>query len=134
MPKFPSEEWTKEYVEKLNSNANYEEAGKNWEGSLTFIVQRDESFDRDAYLYLDLYHGKCRDAKFSFIETEVPAAEYKYIGPYKNWQKLINKEIDPIQGLLTGKFKLHGSLMKIMRFTKAAKEMVNTTSLVQTEF
>ena len=46
----------------------------------------------------------------------------------------MNKEIDPIQGLLTGKFKLQGSMMKVMRFTKAAKEMVNTTALVQTEF
>jgi hypothetical protein len=30
LAKFPSEEWTKEYMEKLNSNANYADAGKNW--------------------------------------------------------------------------------------------------------
>jgi len=134
LPKFPSEEWTKEYMEKINSNVNYEDAGKNWEGAMTFVVQKDESFDREAYIYLDLYHGKCRDAKFSLVESELPHAEYKYSGPYGNWRKLVNKEIDPIQGLLTGKFKLQGSMMKIMRFTKAAKEMVSTASLVQTEF
>jgi len=134
LPKFPSDEWTREYKDKLNSNASYEEAGKNWEGALTFVVQKDGSFERDAYIYLDLYHGKCRDAKFSETGTDLPPSEYKYSGPYGNWRKLINKEIDPIQGLLTGKFKLQGSMMKIMRFTKAAKEMVSTASLVQTEF
>ena len=134
LAKFPSEEWTKEYMEKLNSNANYADAGQDWEGAMTFVVQEDESFDREAYIYLDLHHGKCRDAKFSFVESELPKAEYRYIGPYGNWRKLVNKEVDPIQGILTGKFKLEGSMMKIMRFTKAAKEMVSTAALVQTEF
>lgn len=134
LAKFPSEDWMKEYMAKLNANANYEDAGKNWEGPITFVVQKDESFDKEAFVYLDLYHGKCREAKFSFVESDLPKPEYKYIGPYGNWRKLINGEIDPIQGLLTGKFKLQGSMMKIMRFTKAAKEMVSTASQVQSEF
>ncbi len=134
MAKFPSEEWVKAYMDKLNSNAVYEDSAKNWEGAMTFIVQKDAAFDKDAYIYLDLYHGKCRDGKFSFTEADLPAPAYRYIGPYSNWRRLMNKEIDPIQGLLTGKFKLQGDMMKVMRFTKAAKEMVNTTSQVQTEF
>jgi len=134
MAKFPSEEWAREYMEKLNSNASYEDSAKNWEGAFIFAIQKDASFDRDAYLYLDLYHGKCRDAKFSLSESDLPSAEYRYSGPFGNWRKLLNKEIDPIQGLLTGKFKLHGSMMKVMRYTKAAKELVNTTAMVQTEF
>jgi len=134
MPKFATEEWAREYVSKLNSNASYEDAGKNWEGDIVFVIQKDEAFDKDAYLYLDLYHGKCRNSKFSFEDSELPDPEYKYIGPYTNWKRLINKEIDPIQGLLTGKFKLQGSMMKIMRFTKAAKEMVNTAASVDTQF
>ena len=134
MAKFPSDEWTKEYAEKLNANKSYEDAGKNWVGAITFVVQRDSTFDKEAFIYLDLYHGMCRDGKFSLVESDLPTPEYKYAGPYGNWRKLINKEIDQIQGLLTGKFKLQGSMMKIMRFTKAAKEMVNTTASVQTEF
>ena len=134
MAKFPSQEWTAEYAEKLNAIMSYEEAGMIWEGAITFVVQRDGDFSGDAFIYLDLYHGKCRSAKFSLAESDLPTPEYKYAGPYGNWRKLINKEIDPIQGLLTGKFKLQGSMMKIMRFTKAAKEMVSTASSVQTEF
>jgi len=134
MAKFPSEEWVHAFSEKLNSNTNYEDAARKWEGAMTFVVRKDDAFDRDAYIYLDLFHGKCRAAKFSYSLEELPPSDYKYSGPYTNWKRLINKEIDPIQGILTGKFKLEGSMMTIMRFTRAAKEMVATTSLVQTEF
>jgi len=134
MAKFPSAEWVVEYAAKLNSNSNYEDAARKWEGSMTFVVRKDDAFERDAYIYLDLYHGKCRESKFSFSPGDLPASQYTYSGPYSNWRRLINKEIDPIQGLLTGKFKLEGSMMTIMRFTRAAKEMVATTSMVQTEF
>jgi len=134
MAKFPSEEWLTEYVAKLNSNPNYEDAARKWEGSMIFVVRKDDAFDKEAYLYLDLYHGKCRAARFSLSAAELPASDYKYSGPFTNWKRLINKEIDPIQGILTGKFKLEGSMMTIMRFTRAAKEMVGTASAVKTEF
>ncbi len=133
MPKFPSHEWAEEYVEKLNSNTSYQEAGKNWEGDITFVIRKDEAMDSDAFLYLDLFHGQCRKFTFTNSEEELPKPEYKYIGKYTNWMKLINEEIDPIQGILTGKFKLEGSMMKIMKFTRAAKVMVNTASSVDTE-
>ena len=133
MPKFPTEEWAAEYVEKLNSNPAYKDAGKNWEGAITFVIKSDEGFNQDAYLYLDLHHGECRGYKFSMDNQVIPESEFKYLGKYSNWMRLINKEIDPIQGILTGKFKLEGSMMKIMKFTKAAKEMVSTASTVSLE-
>ena len=134
MAKFPSAEWAEEYSRKLNDNPNYQDAGKKWEGAITFVIEKDDTLEQTMYLYLDLYHGQCRKHEFSNSLNDLPTAEFKYKGPYKNWMKLIKKEIDPIQGILTGKFKLEGSMMKIMRFTKAAKEMVSTASQVDTEF
>lgn len=134
MARFPSLEWAEEYSKKLNSNENYQDAGKNWEGAITFVIEKDDTFEQTMYLYLDLYHGQCRKYEFSNNLNDLPTSEFKYKGPYKNWRRLINKEIDPIQGILTGKFKLEGSMMKIMRYTKAAKEMVSTASQVETEF
>ena len=133
MPKFPSQEWASEYVEKLNANPAYQDAGKNWEGDITFVIRSDEGLTQDAFLYLDLLHGQCKGFKFSMSQQDIHDSEFKYIGKYSNWVRLINKEIDPIQGILTGKFKLEGSMMKIMKFTKAAKEMVSTASSVETE-
>ncbi|WP_010916653.1 SCP2 sterol-binding domain-containing protein [Thermoplasma volcanium] len=134
MAKFPSDEWVSEYCNRLNNNPDYADAGKTWEGDILFVVQPDENYSKTEYIYIDLYHGKCRSAKYVHEGEEVPKAEFRYVGKYGNWIRLLNKEIDPIQGILTGKFKLEGSMMKIMRYTKAAKEMVNTAAQVKTEF
>lgn len=133
MAQFPSDEWVKEYMEKLNASKSYEDAGKTWEGDILFVVQKDENHPTDEYIYLDLFHGKCRSAKYINTADNLPKTEFKYIGKYSNWVKLLKKEIDPIHGIITGKFKLDGSPMKIMRYTKAAKEMVNTASLVESD-
>jgi putative sterol carrier protein len=134
MAKFPSDEWVAEYSDKLNSNPDYADAGKNWEGDILFVIKPENEGGAEEHIYLDLFHGKCRSARYIHPGEEVPNAQFKYIGNFLNWKRLINKEIDPIQGILTGKFKLEGSMMKIMRYTKAAKEMVNTASMVKTEF
>ena len=46
---------------------------------------------------------------------ETKQTAFIYEGPYGNWKKLINKELDPIQSLLTGKFKLKGDMLKVLR-------------------
>jgi putative sterol carrier protein len=133
MPKFPSQEWIEVFMEKLNANEEYEEAAKDWEGDFLFVVRPEGNLKEEARFYVDLWHGKCREVRMVPPGEEVKTA-FTYEGPYGNWIKLINKEIDPIRGILTGKFKLKGSMMKVMRYTKAAKLLVETASQVPTEF
>lgn len=133
MARFPSEEWIKLFKEAVNLNAAYEDAAKNWEGDFLFIVKPGAGLKEEAVFYVDLWHGKCRDA--SLLRTgETRQTAFVYEGPYGNWAKLIRKEIDPIQGLLTGKFKLKGDMLKVLRAVRAAKELVDTASKVPTEF
>ncbi len=134
MAKFPSEEWMNEFVNILKSSETYREAAKDWEGDITFIVTPESSGERSYAMWFDLYHGECRDAKFFDDVSKVPKSAFSYSGPLKNWISLIEGKIDPIRGLMTGKFKLGGPMMKIMRYTKAAKELVNTAAKVKTEF
>lgn len=131
--KFPSEEWIKAYKEELNKNEAYAEAAKDWEGDFLFIVTPDEGLDKEMVFYVDLWHGKCRDA-YLVPSREAKTAEFVYEGPYSNWKKLIMGQLDPIQALLMRKFKLKGNMAKIMRYTKAASELVKTASKVPTEF
>ncbi|HDJ26348.1 MAG TPA: sterol carrier protein [Candidatus Bathyarchaeota archaeon] len=130
---FPSEEWIKRFKEELNKNKEYEEAAKDWEGDFLFIITPDEGLDKEYVFYVDLWHGKCRDA-YMVPSRDAKKADFVFEGPYSNWKKLIRGEIDPITGIMTRKFKLRGSLMRIMRYTKAASELVKTASRVPTEF
>ncbi|MHB1493545.1 MAG: SCP2 sterol-binding domain-containing protein [Thermoplasmataceae archaeon] len=134
MYKFPSEEWAKAYFEKLNANSDYKDSARDWEGDITLVINEDQGLEVNAYLYLDLYHGTCRKYIFTTDPDQIPKSEFTYSGKFGNWRKLINGEVDPIKGILTGKFKLKGSMSKIMRYTKAAKLMVNTASQVPSVF
>jgi len=131
--KFPSGEWIKAFKEELNKNETYAEAAKDWEGDFLFIVTPDEGLEKEMVFYVDLWHGKCRDA-YMVPDRETKTAEFIYEGPYSNWKKLIMGQLDPIQSLLMRKFKLKGNMAKIMRYTKAASELVKTASKVPTEF
>lgn len=133
MAKFPSEEWIQVFRDELNKNAAYDDAAKTWEGDFIFLIEPEGPVTSTQAFYLDLFHGKCREAKMMSSPTEKTAA-YVYSGTYGNWKKLINKEIDPIKGLMGGSFKLKGNMMKVMRYTRAAKELVNTATMVPTEF
>ena len=131
--KFPSEEWIKAFKEELNKNEAYAEAAKDWEGDFLFIVTPDEGLDREYVFYVDLWHGKCREACM-VPSRDAKKAEFVYEGKYSNWKKLISGELDPIQAVMTRKFKLSGNLVKVMRYTKAASELVKTASRIPTEF
>jgi len=133
MARFPSEEWANLFMEQLNANKNYEEAANTWEGDFLFVVQADAELKDPSTMYMDLWHGKCRSVALVKPGEDKKAA-FVYSGPYGNWKKLINKQIDPIQGLLTGKFKLKGDMAKVLRAVRAAKELVETASKVPTEF
>jgi len=133
MPLFGTEEWLKAYMEKLNSNDAYAEAASWWEGDFVFIIRKDGPLDHDMYMWIDLWHGKARGGKILKSPDEVDAA-YIYEGPYSNFVKLVEGKLDPIQGLMTGKFKLKGDMAKVMRAVKAAQELVRTITLTETEF
>jgi putative sterol carrier protein len=130
---FPSDEWMKELSHQLNASESYERAAKDWEGDFIFIVEPDENYDDTNYLFLSLYHGKSPDA--ALLESEDQReAEFIIRAPFSNWRKVIEGKLDPIQGMMTRQLKLEGNMMKIMRYPKAAKEIVSCCALVPTDF
>jgi len=133
LAKFPSEEWIQLFKEKVNSNPKYAEAAKSWEGDFQFIVTPDEELDREMIFYIDLWHGKCRDAALLGSREERRTA-FVWKGTYCNWKRLIEEQRDPIRDLLTRRFELEGDMIRIMRAVRAAQELVKTAASVPTEF
>ncbi|MHA2298357.1 MAG: SCP2 sterol-binding domain-containing protein [Candidatus Hodarchaeales archaeon] len=135
MAKFLTDEWIKEYKEVVNASKTYEEAAATWEGDFYFTVTDVGENKETVKLYMDLWHGKARDA-FLVTEDKKPPKdpEFEYSGPYDNWLLLLDGKIDPIKGLMTRKFKLKGNYAKVLKATKAAKELVACSRDVQTEY
>ena len=131
--KFPSDEWIKELSNQLNASEAYEKSAKDWEGDFIFVCEPDDAYDGTAYLFLGLYHGKSPDAAMVASEDE-REAEFVLRAPFSNWRKVIEGELDAIQGMMTRKLRVQGNLMKIMRYPTAAKDLVSCCALVPTDF
>ena len=143
-----SQEWVDKYVDAINNNADYKAAASWWDGDFVFVVEKSGNLDHDIKLFLGLYKGDCtggkilgEDEKYEILKPGSPpkplsdgppvAVEFVFSGIYDNWVKVLKKELDPIQGLMAGKFKLVGNMAKVMRATKAAQELVNSTTVIE---
>jgi putative sterol carrier protein len=128
---FPTDAWIKEAKEKINASEAYQKAANVWEGDLVFIVTAVPDERQVAYLYMDLWHGECRDA----YETDKNKnSEFTITAPVAVWRDVLEGKLDPIRGIMSRKLKMSGSMAKIMKSPKAASELVNACSNIDTEW
>lgn len=135
MARFPSEEWIAAFVEQVNASAGYRDAGATWEGDIAFVFEAepDKGVPDAVVAWLDLWHGECRGWRLMDL-PEAESAAYTIRAPYSRWKDVLNGDLDPIKGLMQGKLKLQGDLPTIVRYVRAANELVQCTTLVPTEF
>ncbi|MDY7081109.1 MAG: SCP2 sterol-binding domain-containing protein [Halobacteria archaeon] len=150
---FPSEEWIAKYREKVNEDEEYAEASEGWgvdfNGDFLFTVtdmpideldedklpeelkeQLDKYVDGDTgYSLIGLEDGDCTRAE---LITDPDNYDYGFElkGPYENWKGLIRGEIDPIQGIMSGKFELNGDMQKVMQYNEGAQRLASVSSQV----
>ena len=135
MPEFPSEEWMKEYIERINASDSYRQAAAQWEGDVCFVFEAepDKGVAEDVYGILELWHGECRGGRL-VSQEEGEQAPFVIRAPYSRWKEVIKRELDPVKGMMQGKLKLKGDLPTIVRYVKASNELVNLATTVPTEF
>lgn len=126
---FPSTEWAEAFRTALNQNSAYQEAARAWEGDILFLVRSTDPNAPTPGVHLGLAHGQCTSATYHADARNV-ASEFVYEGTPENWARLLRKEVDPVKAILDGTFKIRGNLAKAMRFTRAAKELVETAASV----
>ncbi len=129
---FATDEWIKALQVELNNSEKYAKAAAAWEGDFYFIVDKG-SADGDVYLYLDLWHGKANDA-FAVSDSSKKSPAFELRAPVKTWKGVLSKKIDPIRGIMTRQLKLKGNMMKVMKAPKAAIQLVECASALDTEW
>jgi putative sterol carrier protein len=130
---FPSDEWIKALAEEVNQSESYRKSAQKWEGDFYFVAEPGPGVPEAVVLYIDLWHGEARDA-YAVADESVMSPEFVIRAPVATWRRVIEKKLDPIQGMITGQLKLKGTMSKIMRFPRAASELVGCATKVPTEF
>ena len=127
---FPNNEWVAAFKEKLNTDEDYARIAKKWEGDFLFQIEPDDQFPDRKLIYLDLWHGTCRDA---FIVDESNLGDinpsFKLTASYSNFLDVVQGKLDPMQAMITRKLSVSGSMATIMRnvpvvldFVRCARE------------
>jgi len=130
---FGSQEWVDALKKALETSQTYKEAAKNWEGDIYIIVEPDALYKHRHILYLDLWHGECREAHVITDENE-KSPKYRIFGPFTNMKQILDKKVDPVQSMMTGKLKVKGDMAQIMKMPRAAVELVNCMTAFETVF
>jgi putative sterol carrier protein len=132
MAKFPTPEWTAALMEKLNSDKQYAQIARNWEGDLVFDIEPSGPVAKKVVIYLDLWHGSCRHATYDKDITGMKPA-FLLKAPYENFVKVLKGELHPMQAMLTRKLQVHGNMTVMMRnvptvldFVRCAREVTDS--------
>lgn len=123
MAKFPTQEWLQALMEKLNNDERYAQIARNWEGDMVFVIEPGGIVDQEIRWYLDLWHGKCRDA-YTMEVASNPKPTFTLRGPYENYLRLLRGDIDPLQALWTRKIGVQGNMAVLMRSVPTVLDFV----------
>lgn len=135
MPRFPSDPWFRELVERINGSEDYRAAAAAWEGDIAFGIEAepDKNVPADVWGYLDLWHGECRGGGI-IDEARGGSARYVIRAPYSRWKDVLKGDLDPIRAMMQGRLKVQGDLATIVRYVNAASALVHLAGTVETEF
>jgi len=132
MATFTQADWVSALMEKLNSDEKYAQIARNWEGDILFQVEADEMLKEQVSYYLDLWHGKCRQA-YTVNSSREQKPTFILKAPYTNFARILKGELDPMQALLTRKLNVQGNMAILMRnvptvldFVRCAREITDS--------
>ncbi|NUR04145.1 MAG: hypothetical protein HOY79_48860 [Streptomyces sp.] len=136
MPVFPSEEWLSEYVDRINTSEEFAEAARDFEADLSYVFEAEpgSGLDRDVWARAEVGGGKCLWAKYDVSAEEGRTSQFVIQAPYSRWKEVIEGKLDPMEAMLDGDLAVTGHLPTLLRYVRAADELVNLAARVSSSF
>jgi putative sterol carrier protein len=128
-------DWAVACGDQINANEEYRKAAQAWRWPMVLTMTADAKLGvPERSVFLDLFEGVCREAR-SARPDDVTAASYVIGADPRTWKQVLERDLEPIFGLMRGKLKLvKGSLVSLLPYVSAAKEMVVAASYVDTRY
>lgn len=99
------------------------------------LDQLDESVteDRSVYAWLDVYDGGCREVAVLDERSERDRG-FVIVGSYEQWKRLVDGEGEVISMIMSGELELEGDMQKLLEYTEAATDLVDTAVDLDSKF
>lgn len=136
MPVFPSSEWLDEYVARINASAEFEEAARTFEADISYVfeAQPELGHERDVWARAGVGGGKCLWWRYDVTPEEGSESQFVLRAPYSLWKQIILGQVDPMEAMLDGDLAVTGHLPTLLRYVRAANELVTIAATVSSSF
>ena len=127
-----SDQWMEILCKKLNSDPQYAQVARNWEGDMAIAIEPTGDLKETLFIYLDLWHGACRAAKLVPSLEGLPAA-FTLTATYDDITKILTGKLDPLQAMMIRKLRVQGSMAYMMRNVPTVLDFVRVAREVTSE-
>jgi hypothetical protein len=133
---FPSAQWLADYVTQINASAGFADAAKTFEADIAYVFEAepDLGVPEDIWCRAEFGGGRCRTADYDIDPAEGRRAAFVIRAPYSRWKDVIQGRIDPMEGMLDGDLMVTGHLPTLLRYVRAADELVTLAAKVSSSF
>ncbi|MGM0652976.1 MAG: SCP2 sterol-binding domain-containing protein [Bacillota bacterium] len=129
-PRYLSPEW-KEQVEALLRSELTPEKMNHITSSMSNIYLNCPD-GKNHFMFFGFKDGELD--RFMVEEGEAPEAEFKITGDYETFAKISRAEMNAQVGLMSGKLKLKGNMVKALKLASIADRLNKVIARVEAEF
>ncbi len=128
---FASKEYLKEVMERSNADEKYLELAKGENASYTFMIQAEPGKDVEKDIVLGY---TVEDGVMTEIWLGERKTDFVISGKYGVWVNIIIGKMGVTRAFLMRKLRVRGSLMKILKLSKATERWLEILRTIPTEF
>jgi putative sterol carrier protein len=132
---FGTQDWAQALEREINASSEYRNAAAGWgrgfDGSVLLVYEADEVLPRTLVLWLGLAEGRCTGAEF----VDDPAARragFALRAPFGVWIDLLERRTMAATAILTGKMRVEGDKLTLLRHTAAHRALVHCAASLDT--
>jgi len=134
---FGTTEWSAALREEINRSSEYRNAAAKWgagfNGNLLFAFEADGVLAKALYLFLKLQAGRCDGAEFVPGPSH-PEAGFALRAPFSLWRELLERKTLAATAILTGKLRVEGEMLTLLKHAGASRALIHCTASVPTAF
>jgi putative sterol carrier protein len=135
--KFGTPEWAQLLVQEVNGSSEYRQAAAGWgvghNGNVMLVIEPDAKLPAGINLLIRLSGGHCHGAEFTG-DPHHPEAGFALRAPFTLWKDILERRSMAATAILTGKMKVDGDKMTLLKHTAAHRAMVSCCSSIDTDF
>ena len=134
---FGTEAWAAALVDAINASSEYRNAAAKWgdgfNGNVVLVFDADATQKTTHALLVALSKGTCHGASF-VPGVSHPDAGFGLRAPFAVWHDVLSRKTLAATAILTGKMKVEGDKMTLLKHTAAHRALVACAAALDTEF